>query len=208
MNKKILTIVVVVAVVILVAILALALNNNPGLNKNNTAATDQADNSAVTDLSNTQAAQVSPGAMPRDEVKDQALIAENLKNKTGSLTAVIAPSDNLSATPGSPEAPKQEVVTSTDKIPAKAIKIQISADGFKPKTFSVNAGQSVTLALTSTDNNAHVFIFPTASLMALTTMVLNGETKTITFNAPAAGTYSFRDDIPSYRSNTGEMIVK
>lgn len=189
MNKKTLTIVVVAAVVIIGAIIVLAFSNF-GQN--------YLTFSAPTNSSDNQTNQTNSSLVPNTPSG----------NSTSSAPAVISPSANLSAFPGSPEAPKQEVVTSTDKIPAKAIKIQISADGFKPKTFSVKAGQSVTLALTSTDNSAHVFIFPTASLMALTTMVLNGETKTITFDAPTAGTYSFRDDIPSFRANTGEMIVK
>lgn len=127
-------------------------------------------------------------------------------NPTVKSPAPITPASNLSAAPGSPEAPKQETVA-VDKIPAKSIKIQVSDKGFEPKEFTVKSGQSVTLALTSTDN-IHVFLFPNASLMALTTMVLGGETKTITFNAPAAGTYAFRDDIPANRANTGSMIVK
>lgn len=113
----------------------------------------------------------------------------------------------LNALPGSPEAPKQEVVT-PDKIPAQAVKMNITASGFSPKTFRVKAGAEITLALTASDGNTHVFLFPNASLMGLTTMVLGGETKTLIFNAPIAGSYPFRDDLPAYRSNTGTMIVE
>ncbi len=113
----------------------------------------------------------------------------------------------LNALPGSPEAPKQEVVT-PDKVPAQAVKISITAAGFSPKTFRVKAGAEITLALSASDGNTHVFLFPNASLMGLTTMVLGNETKTLIFNAPVAGSYPFRDDLPAYRANTGTMIVE
>ncbi len=113
----------------------------------------------------------------------------------------------LAVMPGSPEAPKQEVVA-VNEIPAAAIKLSISDKGFSPKEFTVSAGQSVQLAITAVGENTHVFIFPNASLMALTSMVSNSETKVMTFKAPAAGSYPFRDDIPDFRNNTGTMIVK
>ncbi|MFA6194799.1 MAG: cupredoxin domain-containing protein [Patescibacteria group bacterium] len=114
---------------------------------------------------------------------------------------------SLKALPNAPEAPKKELVNNND-IPAAAIRLDISSDGFSPKEFRIKAGAEVVLALAATDGNAHVFIFPNASLMGLTTMVLAGETKIITFTAPAAGSFSFRDDIPGFRENIGTMIVE
>lgn len=113
----------------------------------------------------------------------------------------------LNALPGSPEAPKQTEVKANE-IPAQAVKIDITAAGFSPKEFRVKEGAAITLALSASDGQTHVFIFPDASLMGLTTMVLGGSTKTLTFNAPKAGSYSFRDDIPQFRANTGVMIVE
>jgi len=113
----------------------------------------------------------------------------------------------LGVLPGSSGAPKQEVVTA-DEIPATAIKLEVSAQGFKPNEFTVQAGEPVSLALTASGDETHVFIFPIAAMMGLTTMVAGGETKIISFTAPAAGTYSFRDDIPKFNKNTGTMIVK
>lgn len=113
----------------------------------------------------------------------------------------------LSVMPESPDAPKQ-VITDIKEIPANTIKLSVSDAGFSPKEFTVSAGQKVSLAITPVGNNTHVFIFPNASLMALTMMVSSGETKVINFVAPSAGSYTFRDDIPSFRNNTGTMIVK
>jgi plastocyanin len=113
----------------------------------------------------------------------------------------------LAVMPGSPEAPKQEVVE-TSKISEEAIKLTVSDSGFEPKEFTIKSGQEVSLAVTSSGDNVHVFLFPNASLMGLTMMVSNNETKVINFTAPAAGSYEFRDDIPTYRDNVGTMIVK
>ena len=125
-------------------------------------------------------------------------------------TAVpVNPKDqSLSALPGSEEAPKQEIVESGSTIPAKAISISVTDKGFSPDSFTVKAGQQVTLAIMAADGNTHVFIFPNASLMGLTTAVLSGETKMITFTAPEAGSFLFRDDIPGYRENTGTRVVE
>jgi plastocyanin len=93
-------------------------------------------------------------------------------------------------------------------IPADAIKLEVSATGFNPSQFTIKAGEAATIAFSSTDNSPHIFLFPQANLINLTTMVLGRETKLINFTAPAAGVYNFRDDIPNNRNNTGQMIVQ
>jgi heme/copper-type cytochrome/quinol oxidase subunit 2 len=115
--------------------------------------------------------------------------------------------NTLGVMPGTGGAPRQEV-TAADKIPLEAIKLTVSDKGFSPEEFTVSAGETVKLALTSVGDNTHVFVFPQASLMALTMMVLRGETKVIEFKAPSTGSYLFRDDIPTFRKNTGMMTVK
>lgn len=132
-------------------------------------------------------------------------IIDNIETAATSVENFIG---DISAMPDSSEAPKQEVVTKESELPLGAIKLEVSDTGFNPKQFKVLAGKPVTLALTATGANTHVFIFPNSSLMGLTVLIHGGETKTINFVSPAAGTYSFRDDIPTFRQNTGEMIVK
>lgn len=166
--------------------------------------------------------QVESGVAVKEEEKSAVSDKSNIVASNQSITPVSTASDNtivtvdnpiqvtgpsLNALPDSAEAPKQEVVNA-NKIPAQAIKIDMSASGFSPKEFRVKAGAEVVLALSASDGNTHVFIFPNASLMGLQTMVLGGETKTLTFNAPIAGSYAFRDDLPAYRANTGVMIVE
>jgi len=157
----------------------------------------------------------------KTDIKDQSDQSNKLNSTETSANGVnseasIPSSENfvdspemkaLAVMPGSPEAPKQEVVE-TSKISEEAIKLTVSDTGFEPKEFTIQAGQKVSLAVTASGDNVHVFLFPNASLMGLTMMVSNNETKVISFTAPAAGSYEFRDDIPTYRDNVGTMIVK
>lgn len=114
---------------------------------------------------------------------------------------------SLNTLPGSLDAP-QQIQVETAQIPVGSVRLEISDSGFSPKEFTVLANQPVSLALTATGSSTHVFLFPDAALMGLTMMIAGGETKLINFTAPAPGSYSFRDDIPTFRANTGLMIVK
>lgn len=189
MNKKTLGLAVLI-IVVLILVIVLSLNatkNNPTVKK---------------DIQGMPTGQTQNNQTP-----------SNLE--TGTTTPVVPStvSSNpevaaaLSSIPGSEAAPKQEVVAA-DKIPSASIKLSVSESGFTPKDFTIKASQKTFLAITNTGSSAHVFIFPNVALMGLQTMVLPGETKVTTFIAPDAGTYQFRDDIPNFRQNTGEMIVQ
>lgn len=116
-------------------------------------------------------------------------------------------SGTLNTLPGSPDAP-QQVKVDTTEIPVGSVRLEVSDRGFSPKEFTVLAGKPVSLALTAVGANTHVFIFPDSSLMGLTMMISGGDTKVLNFTAPAVGVYGFRDDIPTFRQNTGIMIVE
>jgi plastocyanin len=124
------------------------------------------------------------------------------------LTSGGEAADNT-ALPGSPDAPKQSRSLSEEEIPETAIKLSVSASGFTPSEFTVNANDVVTLSLTSTDRT-HVFKFDDASLRAVAIGVAGDETRAITFKAPAAGDYTFYCDVPGHRGRgeTGVMHVK
>lgn len=192
MNKKTLVLAgIVIVVLVLVIVLSQNAKTTPtakNTNQGNLTSQNQAsqpNSDVTTDVTTSETPAVSPTVV--------------------SSNPVVAAT--LSSMPGSDAAPKQEVVTA-DKIPAAAIKLSVSDTGFSPKDFTIKAGQQVSLAITGVGSSTHVFIFPMASLMGLQTMVSGGETKVITFTAPNAGTYTFRDDIPTFRQNTGNMIVK
>ncbi len=190
MNNKKLTILIAVLVIILVVILFAFLSNKKSPLK-----------SVNTEVQPNTVSSETGAATSSPQTNEASLEGVDI-----STIEPVVPAA-LGELPGSSEAPKQAVVE-TSNIPVNAVKLSVSDTGFSPKEFTVSAGEKVSLAITSTSNGAHVFIFPNASLMGLTMMVLGGETKLIEFTAPAAGSYAFRDDIPSYRGNTGTMIVK
>lgn len=210
-KKKILILIIAILVLAaLVYILIYSRGGNSGLLSNNLEATN-----TIATVNNSSANN------PYDSVNDvtgnsdggsnneiQDLATATTTKSVPFVNPIQVAGPSLSASPGSPEAPKQEIITKNQTIPAKAIKLEVSASGFSPKEFTINAGEEVILAISATDNKAHLFLFPNATLMALTTMVFGKQTKTITFNAPAAGIYEFNDGISAYSGNTGKMIVK
>ncbi|MFA5154972.1 MAG: cupredoxin domain-containing protein [Patescibacteria group bacterium] len=113
------------------------------------------------------------------------------------------------AIPNSPAAPKP-VLVAKDQLPAAAVKLEVGNGKITPASFTVTAGQVVNLAVSSADNQVHVFIFTNSAVGAIAMGVGPGETKAITFNAPAAGSYDFRCDVPGHKEKgeVGKMIVK
>lgn len=104
-----------------------------------------------------------------------------------------------------PVAERQEITG--DTIPKGAIKLTVSNDGFSPSQFTVKAGESIALAITSTDaDNFHSFLFLQDPTLALVNATINsGSTQLLKFVAPKAGEYIFQDD---QSTNHGTMIVK
>ncbi len=113
-------------------------------------------------------------------------------------------------TPGTPEAPQQSNPVSPEALPSAAIKLSVSASGYSPNQFTVKAGAPVTLSVTASDSQTHIFMFDDASLSAVAVGVAPGETRAITFNAPTKkGDYTFKCDVPGHagRGETGKMVV-
>lgn len=155
------------------------------------AGTEQGTTSAVVDMSGAKA-----------EIPGASLVTKDQKVVTaaGQLT-------QNSAIPNSPQAPKPVVVAKA-QLPKQTISLEIGRDKITPNTFTVKSGQPVSLAVTSADGQAHVFIFTNSAVSAIALGVGPNETKAITFNAPVAGTYAFHDDIPGHQTVAGKMIVK
>jgi len=203
MNKKNLIFAIIIVAIVLILVLVISLSTK----------TDQ------TEVTGEQANNVT------SEVPSQNIINENqpvgqpaqglgnetapvVENATGAVAAIpaqnIVPA-SLGVPTGTKGAPKQEAVE-VEKIPLGSIKIEVSDQGFKPQEFTVNAGQPISLAITSTDQNLHVMTFARGDLAGLTTVLQPGETKILNFSAPGAGSFSFRDG--TIVKNTGTMIVK
>ncbi|MGI6374306.1 MAG: cupredoxin domain-containing protein [Patescibacteria group bacterium] len=131
-----------------------------------------------------------------------------IENTVVTLTGEATKNDVV---PMSPEAPQQTGPISRDELPGSVIKVEASASGFSPSSFTVKAGAPVTMAISSVDNITHVFMFDDPQLMAVAIGVGPNETRAITFNAPSEkGEYSFRCDVPGHsgRGEIGSMIVE
>lgn len=112
---------------------------------------------------------------------------------------------------GSKDAPQQSKILEEEEreeVAKNALNMEVSREtGFVPNVFRVKPGQAVTILLTVTDNQKHIFRFKDSRLRAVAVTVKAGESRAITFNAPAQiGPYEFICGDPSH-SATGQMIV-
>lgn len=140
-----------------------------------------------------------------------AVTGANPITKDGTVVTTAGTAVQNNAIPMSPEAPKQTSSISIEELPASVVKLSVSAAGWVPSEISVKAGAPVTLAITSTDDFTHVFMFDDSALSAVAVGVSPHETRAITFNAPSeAGEYPFHCDVPGHakRGEVGKMIVQ
>lgn len=118
-----------------------------------------------------------------------------------------------SVEPMSPQAPQQTIAIDRKTVQNNKgiIKIDVTASAYIPSSFTVKAGEAVTIAATSVDNLTHIFAFTDPSLQAVALGLAPGETRAITFNAPTKpGEYEIKCGLPghSIRGEVGKMIVK
>lgn len=207
---------IILAVVILIVLVVVALTSNKGSENNNTEVnTETGTNTEQTqpivneageevEVVVTESGQIIPEGS-RVEVAGANPIKDNI---------VVTPKGEAAkndAVPMSPDAPQQTPPMPKAELPSSAIKLDVSATGFSPSSFEVKAGAPTTLSVTSADDSTHVFMFDDNALQAVAIGVGPGETRAITFNAPAtSGEYTFRCDVPghSMRGEVGKMIVK
>ena len=115
-----------------------------------------------------------------------------------------------SVAPGSALAPKVTQNLTEAQLPNGTLLLSIDSNGFNPNQINARAGEPVTIALKNIDSKVHVFMFDDPSLKAIAIPVMEGELKAITFNAPPAGTYTFRCDFPGHKEGgeVGTLIVR
>jgi plastocyanin len=111
------------------------------------------------------------------------------------------------AAPMTSAAPRLSDPIKVSDLAASDIKLKATATGFTPSEFTVKSGTAITIALTSEGTDSRL-VFDDNKLIALELPVPIGYTMAKTFNAPAPGEYTFRQDIPGRSSQTGKMIVK
>lgn len=135
-------------------------------------------------------------------IEGASLVSKDAKVITE--TGVVAKNDTI---PASPDAPKLSAPLKVEDLKEDSI-IKLSANrlAFSPNSFSVKAGQVLTLSLSSADSFMHSLAFESPELAAIVIAVAPRETRAITFNAPQAGEYIFFDNLNN--SVKGKMIVK
>ncbi|MDA2922411.1 cupredoxin domain-containing protein [Patescibacteria group bacterium AH-259-L07] len=130
----------------------------------------------------------------------------SLVTKEGEVISETGETVISEALPGSSTAPKQSRVLQEEEIPEEAIRLTLSTDRrFEPDEFTVAADSVVTLFVTSEDTS-HVLKFEDDELQAIGLGLRIGQTKAVTFKAPAKGDYAFFCGM--HEEETGVMHVK
>ena len=132
---------------------------------------------------------------------------ETYLGSSDTATGTIAPLPTQMDSPlGSfnPWSPNQTPPLS--EIPPGVIQIGVSASGFNPNEFRVVSGYVVSLTVTSLDEWTHVFKFEDSTLSGVAIGLSSGETRGISFIAPAPGDYTFYCSVPGHRER-GEIGV-
>lgn len=147
------------------------------------------------------------------EILREAVIVLDGTNPISKKGQVITPAGDEVKTDVSPMSSEAPLLTSNinkDNLPESAIKLEVSSSGFSPNEFRVKAGAPMVLAVSAVDQYGHVLIFDSPLLQSVSTPLNPGETRARSFNAPAAGEYTFRCDVPGHagRGETGKMIVE
>lgn len=114
-----------------------------------------------------------------------------------------------------PEAPAQSLPFEEKDVPKDAVKLEVTAQGFTPNTFTVKAGEKVTLAVKSADQWVHTFVFDDAArdahpeLSQVGIGLASQETRGITFFAPKEkGEYKFFCNVPGHRERGEEGVMR
>lgn len=201
-------------VVVLILVIAILVSSKKGQTPTNNAPANNNPSSQNAPAGNEEAATSTEGQTTPIAVEGAVTEAPGasliLDDKVVNNEGVEVKND---VTPMAPEAPQQTApITDKNQLSEKVIKIEVSAEkGFQPASFTVKAGQPVTVSISSVDDYTHVFAFKDASLSAVAVGVANGETRAITFKAPTAtGEYVYYCNVPGHeaRGESGKMIVE
>jgi plastocyanin len=219
-SKRLKIIIAVGLVVVIIAVIAVLISQ-----KNQD---KQLAGGPVGQTTNTNNAPTDPGAVQDAATltNDSELTPANIPNLEGAKVAVpganpITKENKVvnekgvntenAALPMSDTAPKQTGFLKPEELAAGVLKIGVGNGTFAPKQFTTSASVPTTFSLTGTDAYAHLIAFSDPSLAAIAILVGPGQTKAITFNAPATpGEYEFFCASPEHadKGEKGKMIVK
>lgn len=213
---------ILAAVLLVVVIIAIAIlvgkknlnptnNNQPGAinNQDNTENVEEGapqDASTPTNSASLQEANIANLEGAKVVVPGGNAITTDNKvvNEKGQVTA-------NDAQPMTENAPKQTGFLNKEEISKDVLGINVGDNKFTPTSFKTKAGVPTTFTLTGIDAYSHVIAFDDPSLAAIAILVGPGQTKAITFAAPAtAGEYTFRCASPGHSEagEIGKMIVE
>ncbi len=139
-----------------------------------------------------------------------AVPGTNAVSNNGQVLTETGAPVQLNVSPNNPSAPKESKPVAPNTLPPEAVKITAVMGSYTPSSFTVKSGQPVVLSLTSGDQYTHGLMFSDPSLSAVVIGVGPGETRAMTFNAPAPGIYQFYSYIPGEqaRGEVGTMTVQ
>jgi uncharacterized cupredoxin-like copper-binding protein len=211
-SKKILVLVGVLAVIVIVAVIV-ALTNKKPAEQNAPVETGTTTEQGTETGTTTEPAPVDLGAINPELAGAKQVVTGASPVKENKVVTMEGKPVLNDAAPMSPQAPQQTAPISKETVASNGnvLKIDVSATGFNPKEFTVKPGAVMTIAVTSVDEFTHIFAFSDPSLEAVAVGLAPGETRAITFNAPAkAGEYEFKCGVPGHagRGEVGKMIVK
>ena len=107
-----------------------------------------------------------------------------------------------------PENPQASLSLTEEEIPKGSIDLEMSTGKIVPEEFEVKSGKQITFAVTALDK-VHVLKFKEEILKDVAVGIAKGETKIITFYAPAEpGEYHIYCDVPGHGETSLMKVVK
>lgn len=225
-SKKMWILLGVLAVIVIIIIVAAVSQNKPGGNTptgttpGGTTPTGTTGTTTAPDASLTSKTEglIDAPAMTTESgeivsLKDAKVVVPGANPITKDNKVVTAEGKQTvnAARPMDADAPKQTSFLDKATLPKTLTQISVGNGSFSPGEFSTKAGAPTSFSLTGVGESAHLIVFDDPALAAIIILVGPGQTKAITFNAPAtAGTYTFHCDSPGHiaKGEVGKMIVK
>jgi plastocyanin len=107
-----------------------------------------------------------------------------------------------------PAGPSVSAPVAAVEVPKSAIKLSVTRSAFTPASFTVQAGETVVVSVTSGEARNHALVFDDASLSGVVVGLAPNETRVITFEAPSKpGSYAFRSTALGDTA-AGTMVVR
>ncbi len=120
------------------------------------------------------------------------------------------PSAGIPEGPGKVKFYSQSSPIASSDIPSNAIRLTVSENRFAPALITVPVGSPFTLAITSGNDETHVFKFNNPEFASIGLGVGPHQTRTITLSISETGSYGFHCDVPGHapQGEVGRIMVE